>query len=116
MSYDDLKEFGSENAVKAAGKLRQQGKPYESTSSLLYTFVPSLYKLLQWLMVTSHTGNLVHKKCNVHLSKYHHFHQALYFAVTVGQTGQLRLSKFQILWILLQIHIKSVLKYITLQI
>ncbi|KAF5367106.1 hypothetical protein D9758_004037 [Tetrapyrgos nigripes] len=29
MSYDDLKEHGSEPAVKAAGKLRQQGKPYE---------------------------------------------------------------------------------------
>ncbi|TFK98011.1 P-loop containing nucleoside triphosphate hydrolase protein [Pterulicium gracile] len=29
MSYDDLKEHGSESAVKAAGKLRQQGKPYE---------------------------------------------------------------------------------------
>ncbi|KAH7919372.1 hypothetical protein BV22DRAFT_1075321 [Leucogyrophana mollusca] len=29
MSYDDLKEYGSESAVKAAGKLRQQGKPYE---------------------------------------------------------------------------------------
>jgi ribosome-binding ATPase YchF (GTP1/OBG family) len=30
MSYEDLKEHGSESAVKAAGKLRQQGKPYES--------------------------------------------------------------------------------------
>lgn len=30
MSFDDLKELGSEAAVKAAGKLRQQGKPYES--------------------------------------------------------------------------------------
>ncbi|KAG5635480.1 hypothetical protein H0H81_011083 [Sphagnurus paluster] len=29
MSYDDLKEHGSEASVKAAGKLRQQGKPYE---------------------------------------------------------------------------------------
>ncbi|KZT19226.1 hypothetical protein NEOLEDRAFT_1142325 [Neolentinus lepideus HHB14362 ss-1] len=29
MSYGDLKEHGSEAAVKAAGKLRQQGKPYE---------------------------------------------------------------------------------------
>ncbi|KAG6817176.1 hypothetical protein H0H87_011877 [Tephrocybe sp. NHM501043] len=29
MSYDDLKEYGSEASVKAAGKLRQQGKPYE---------------------------------------------------------------------------------------
>ncbi|KAF8838596.1 hypothetical protein BDN67DRAFT_907029 [Paxillus ammoniavirescens] len=29
MSYNDLKEHGSEGAVKAAGKLRQQGKPYE---------------------------------------------------------------------------------------
>ncbi|KAI0723691.1 P-loop containing nucleoside triphosphate hydrolase protein [Fomitopsis betulina] len=29
MSYEDLKELGSETAVKAAGKLRQQGKPYE---------------------------------------------------------------------------------------
>ena len=31
MSYADLQEHGSENAVKAAGKQRQQGKPYEST-------------------------------------------------------------------------------------
>jgi len=30
MSFSDLKEHGSETAVKAAGKLRQQGKPYES--------------------------------------------------------------------------------------
>lgn len=30
MSYADLQEYGSEAAVKAAGKLRQQGKPYES--------------------------------------------------------------------------------------
>ena len=30
MSYEDLKEHGSESAVKASGKLRQQGKPYES--------------------------------------------------------------------------------------
>ncbi|PFH53204.1 hypothetical protein AMATHDRAFT_138215 [Amanita thiersii Skay4041] len=29
MSFSDLKEHGSEAAVKAAGKLRQQGKPYE---------------------------------------------------------------------------------------
>ncbi|CAE6368820.1 unnamed protein product [Rhizoctonia solani] len=29
MTYEDLKEYGSESAVKAAGKLRQQGKPYE---------------------------------------------------------------------------------------
>lgn len=28
MSYDDLKEAGDENAVKASGKLRQQGKEY----------------------------------------------------------------------------------------
>lgn len=33
MSYADLQEHGSESAVKAAGKLRQQGKPYESTST-----------------------------------------------------------------------------------
>ena len=33
MAYDDLKEYGSEAAVKAAGKLRQQGKPYESMCS-----------------------------------------------------------------------------------
>lgn len=29
MAYDDLKEYGTESQVKAAGKLRQQGKPYE---------------------------------------------------------------------------------------
>lgn len=38
MSYDDLKEYGSEAAVKAAGKLRQQGKPYES-ESMLYEYL-----------------------------------------------------------------------------
>ena len=36
MSYDDLKEHGSEAAVKAAGKLRQQGKPYESMSTAIF--------------------------------------------------------------------------------
>jgi hypothetical protein len=35
MSYADLQEHGSEVAVKAAGKLRQQGKPYESAYTLL---------------------------------------------------------------------------------
>ncbi|CAK5268792.1 unnamed protein product [Mycena citricolor] len=29
MAFDDLKELGSEAAVKAGGKVRQQGKPYE---------------------------------------------------------------------------------------
>lgn len=29
MAYEDLKEYGTESQVKAAGKLRQQGKPYE---------------------------------------------------------------------------------------
>jgi obg-like ATPase 1 len=28
-SYEDLKEYGTEAAVKAAGKLRQQGRTYE---------------------------------------------------------------------------------------
>lgn len=32
MSYEDLHEHGSEAAVKAAGKLKQQGKTYESAS------------------------------------------------------------------------------------
>ena len=30
MTYEDLREHGSESAVKAAGKLHQQGKGYES--------------------------------------------------------------------------------------
>jgi obg-like ATPase 1 len=29
MTYEDLREHGSETAVKAAGKLKQQGKTYE---------------------------------------------------------------------------------------
>jgi len=37
MSYEDLKEYGSETAVKAAGKLRQQGKPYESKKSSYFS-------------------------------------------------------------------------------
>jgi Protein of unknown function (DUF933) len=45
MAYDDLKEHGSEAAVKAAGKLRQQGKPYESTchSNSQHVYVVSVY-------------------------------------------------------------------------
>ena len=40
MSYEDLREYGSEASVKAAGKLRQQGKPYESTSFFLPFLAP----------------------------------------------------------------------------
>lgn len=29
MAYNDLKEYGNEAAVKAAGKMMQKGKPYE---------------------------------------------------------------------------------------
>jgi obg-like ATPase 1 len=41
MSCEDLKEYGSESAVKAAGKLRQQGKPYESKKPAY--FLPTAY-------------------------------------------------------------------------
>jgi len=43
MSYEDLKEHGSESAVKAAGKLRQQGKPYESNEP---SYFPSFFQIL----------------------------------------------------------------------
>ena len=39
MSYEDLKEHGGESAAKAAGKVRQQGKPYESELSFFKTLV-----------------------------------------------------------------------------
>lgn len=42
MSYEDLKEYGSESAVKAAGKLRQQGKPYESKQPCHFFLFPLL--------------------------------------------------------------------------
>lgn len=42
MSYEDLREYGSEAAVKAAGKLRQQGKPYESKSIAPVARLPRL--------------------------------------------------------------------------
>ena len=44
MSYEDLHEYGSESAVKAAGKLKQQGKTYESES-------PSPFSLCRFLGV-----------------------------------------------------------------
>lgn len=60
MSYDDLKENGSEAAVKAAGKLRQQGKPYESESArTLSQMYLSDIVALQWLTVTLLTGRRV---------------------------------------------------------
>ena len=39
MFYDDLKEYGSEAAVKSAGKLRQVGKDYESKQICLQFFL-----------------------------------------------------------------------------
>ena len=48
MSYEDLKEHGSESAVKAAGKLRQQGKPYESNEP---GYLPSFFQMLTDLLV-----------------------------------------------------------------
>ena len=47
MSYEDLHELGSESAVKAAGKLRQQGKPYEST---FITLLGVSFKVLTMLL------------------------------------------------------------------
>lgn len=55
MSYDDLKEYGSESAVKAGGKLRQQGKPYESELDLR-NVINYLKTFFKWLMVILLTG------------------------------------------------------------
>jgi obg-like ATPase 1 len=40
MKYDELKEYGSESALKAAGKYRQQGKNYvvEDGDIILFKF------------------------------------------------------------------------------
>jgi obg-like ATPase 1 len=38
MSFDDLKELGSEQAVKAAGKYKQQGKEYVMEDGLIVFF------------------------------------------------------------------------------
>jgi hypothetical protein len=95
MSHEDLKEYGSEAGVKAvrfyialyyfvfinsynylqAGKLRQQGKPYEST--LFFGLVVLVFEKRQpkqcW-METSPTGRLagellVHMACSVSTDK-----------------------------------------------
>lgn len=55
MSYEDLKEHGSEPAVKSAGKLRQQGKPYES-ESLALLGTTRILTLDQWWTEISHIG------------------------------------------------------------
>jgi obg-like ATPase 1 len=57
MTYDDLKEHGSEAAVKAAGKLRQQGKPYESACYCILAVSRSTVNgTFKWSMVTLRTG------------------------------------------------------------
>ena len=78
MSYDDLREYGSEASVKAAGKLRQQGKPYESKSSLRFGLTQNIYNPQQWWMATLPTGRLVHSRSTrvmyqyqLYLSIYH---------------------------------------------
>ena len=67
MSYDDLKEYGSEASVKAAGKLRQQGKPYESESQASILPLRALTDS-QWSMATLRTGRLVVKVLHLRLS------------------------------------------------
>ena len=64
MSYDDLKELGSEAAVKAGGKVRQQGKPYESPSFCFDFFTVALltHGSPQWSTGTSPTGNPAHRE------------------------------------------------------
>ena len=60
MAYADLHELGSETAVKAAGKLRQQGKPYESKSLHSLISVNSADHCVQWSTAISLTGSLEH--------------------------------------------------------
>ena len=65
MSYEDLREYGSEASVKAAGKLRQQGKPYESTSFFFLSSFCSLsvYELLTYLIfITVVDGDIAYWK------------------------------------------------------
>lgn len=63
MSYEDLREHGSESAVKAAGKLRQQGKPYESKLSLRCLWIVIIDRgFLQWSTVILHTGRQERKR------------------------------------------------------
>ena len=57
MAYADLHELGSETAVKAAGKLRQQGRTYESTWLTVSAVVHTLIVVVQWSMATSPTGS-----------------------------------------------------------
>lgn len=62
MSYEDLHELGSESAVKAAGKLRQQGRTYESASPLEFCHHICLPTAgFQWSTVISPTGNQEHE-------------------------------------------------------
>lgn len=52
MSYDDLKEYGSEAQVKAAGKLRQQGKPCKSIDLIvLQSEIHTLSGNGAWLII-----------------------------------------------------------------
>lgn len=62
MSHEDLHELGSESAVKAAGKLRQQGRTYESTlPAVLRRYIGLLTIGFQWSTETSPTGRQEHK-------------------------------------------------------
>jgi obg-like ATPase 1 len=56
MAYDDLKEYGTEAAVKAAGKLRQHGKPCE-------LFSPSLPWVQLILADVMNDGDIAYWKC-----------------------------------------------------
>jgi hypothetical protein len=60
MTYEDLREHGSETAVKAAGKLRQQGKPYES-EFLPFFFFWTNADGRQWWMEILLTGKAVNE-------------------------------------------------------
>jgi hypothetical protein len=48
MSYDDLREHGSESAVKAAGKLRQVGRTYIGERAVPAPLVSIATRFTHW--------------------------------------------------------------------
>lgn len=48
MSFDDLKEYGNEGAVKAAGKYNQKGKTYEVSCDCLLSYPHQLSELTSY--------------------------------------------------------------------
>jgi len=93
MAYDDLKEYGTEAAVKAAGKQRQQGKTCTSFLDLAAVGFWLTWQT-RFKMEISVTGSVVSRRDETRRNVGSHCMQTLYTSTNTAPDGDRHDSNF----------------------